>query len=156
MTWNLTNIVIWATAEVNLVTVSACFPTILPAFMFFFNRCIPGSTFASGHDSKGLGNGDNEGNGSLRSQGGEKSFKLNILPQQRYEEYSSTCNLVHKDSIGDNSGDFDSQPFYTNHQGESSTVINGHNDERVNDRTVEEGQSGVLGTSMEKEIIATF
>ncbi|KAH7312534.1 hypothetical protein B0I35DRAFT_437242 [Stachybotrys elegans] len=54
--WSMGSIIIWATAEVNLVVVSACLPTLRPAFNFILGRTPTSRTKRSsthGYGSRG-------------------------------------------------------------------------------------------------------
>ncbi|CAJ2504221.1 Uu.00g116150.m01.CDS01 [Anthostomella pinea] len=54
-TWNVSSIILWATVEVNLVTVSTCLPTIKPAFFYCFPCINPNnSSLRSGSNSYGF------------------------------------------------------------------------------------------------------
>lgn len=151
ITWDIAAIGLWATAELNLVMVSVCFPTILPAFMFLFNCCIPGSKLEPGTNLGSLESGYTRSSVYQRCQGGEKPQELNIVLRRFYGGYSSTCKLVHEDNIVDNNGDFASQSFNTIPRGGSHAVHRGCNEDGGNARTVGDRQAGLLGTSIKKE-----
>ncbi|KAK9770956.1 putative Integral membrane protein [Seiridium cardinale] len=120
-TWNITDIVIWATVEVNLVTVSACLPTVRPAFTYFFGRFLPRSTMQSGSNSYGLSNMHHGRNQNL------KSIKLSTMHKHSNQgEDSSTYQLA--DSVhGDGHSDFESHALDS--QKGTRTVITGFNKE---------------------------
>ncbi|KAI1865804.1 uncharacterized protein JN550_008062 [Neoarthrinium moseri] len=142
LTWNLTNIVIWASAEVNLVTVSCCFPTIRPGFMYFFGRFVPNSTLGS--NSNGYGSSHRY----VNSQSHLKSIKLGTVPKSRSrDEASSKYNLA--DSInGDNGGDFDAHALDRQKGVHAQTIITG----RLNDDIdIEKGAAGWNGIAVRKE-----
>ncbi|KAF4472469.1 integral membrane pth11 [Fusarium albosuccineum] len=86
MTWNLTPIFLWATVEVNLVTVSACLPTIRPACNYIFSCGNPASTIGSGSHSYDRGYG--------RTQA-KQSIRLSAIPKSgEADEASSTRQLA--------------------------------------------------------------
>ncbi|KAI1863181.1 uncharacterized protein JN550_009707 [Neoarthrinium moseri] len=131
LTWNITDIVIWATVEVNLVTVSACLPTVRPAFTYFFGRFLPASTLKSGSNSYGISNKYG------RSQN-LKSIKLNTMPKKE-DESSSTYQL--NDSVhGDSHSDFESHAL--DRQKGTRTVITGRQNERHSDEEIENPFAG--------------
>ncbi|KAF7522649.1 hypothetical protein G7054_g12077 [Neopestalotiopsis clavispora] len=156
ITWNVTDIVTWASAEVNLVTVSACFPTIRPAFMFFFGRWLP-TTLGSGPGSEGVNNIYTRS--GMRSGANKKSIKLESMPGVKGsdEEESSVFGLAqnsrHNSHRGGNSldnhdSDFEVLEFDGNPKGVSHTTVSYSNQERA----AEEGKAAaMLGISIKKE-----
>ncbi|KAM5347620.1 hypothetical protein ACJ41O_007444 [Fusarium nematophilum] len=114
MTWNLCTIVIWATVEVNLVTVSACLPTVRPACLFLFTCTHPASTIGSGSNSYGQSFG--------RSQT-KKSIRLSTLPKSAEpDESSSTHQLADSERGGRGSvSDFESHAL-DRYRGTKATV----------------------------------
>ncbi|KAF4991216.1 hypothetical protein FDECE_14108 [Fusarium decemcellulare] len=86
MTWNLTPIFLWATVEVNLVTVSACLPTIRPACNCIFSCGNPTSTIGSGSHSYDRGYGRTQAKQSIRLSAIAKSGEA--------DEASSTRQLA--------------------------------------------------------------
>ncbi|KAH7123046.1 hypothetical protein EDB81DRAFT_913140 [Dactylonectria macrodidyma] len=109
MTWGLCTIVIWATVEVNLVTVSACLPTVRPACIYLFTCNNPASTIGSGSNSYGQSYG--------RSQN-KKSIRLSTLPKQAEDENSSTHQLADSEL---EQGDFERHTT-DRYRGNTSTV----------------------------------
>lgn len=127
MTWNLAPIIIWATVEVNLVTISskfhslylentflwrlACLPTIRPACIYIFTCTNPTSSLGSASNSYGQSYG--------RSQA-KKSIRLSTLPK---DESSSTHQLAGDEEGGSGSisSDFESHAL-DRHHGNIATV----------------------------------
>ncbi|KAF5007165.1 hypothetical protein FDECE_6475 [Fusarium decemcellulare] len=109
--WNMAPIVLWATVEVNLVTISTCLPTIRPACLYIFGCGNPGSTIGSG--SK------NYGQSYSRSQT-KKSIRLTNLPKGAT---SSTHELASPGESGSGSisDDFESHALDGRH-GNIATV----------------------------------
>ncbi|KAI4603587.1 hypothetical protein KJ359_003403 [Pestalotiopsis sp. 9143b] len=153
ITWNVTDIVTWASAEVNLVTVSA--------FMFFFGRWLP-TTLGSGDNSQGVNNIYTRS--GLRSGGPKKSIKLDSMPGVKTiggggDEDSSVFGLAgHRGgSMEDNSsGEFGGEHgFDGNPKGVSHTTVSYHrsiSDTNNKERSAEEGKAAaMLGISIKKE-----
>ncbi|KAH7268875.1 hypothetical protein B0J15DRAFT_390398 [Fusarium solani] len=111
MTWNLAPIIIWATVEVNLVTISTCLPTIRPACIYIFTCTNPTSSLGSASNSYGQSYG--------RSQA-KKSIRLSTLPK---DESSSTHQLAGDEEGGSGSisSDFESHAL-DRHHGNIATV----------------------------------
>ncbi|KAI9897909.1 hypothetical protein N3K66_007765 [Trichothecium roseum] len=88
LTWNIFPIVLWATVEVNLVTVSACLPTVRPACTFFLTCTNPRTR--TGASSGGY----SDGYGS-RSRNNKQPIRLSSIPKSApYDESSSTHQLA--------------------------------------------------------------
>ncbi|KAH8646671.1 hypothetical protein BX600DRAFT_154444 [Xylariales sp. PMI_506] len=87
LTWNISNIAIWATAEVNLITISACFPTIRPAFVHLFGRFIPKSSWGSSAQSYGQSH-------RYRSPN-LRSIKLNTIPTDDDDGLADDAGLTY-------------------------------------------------------------
>ncbi|KAF5009726.1 hypothetical protein FDECE_4072 [Fusarium decemcellulare] len=110
MTYNLAPIIIWASVEVNLVTISACLPTIRPAIIYLFTCHNPTSSLGSGSHSYGQSYG--------RSQA-KNTIRLSTLPK---EDSSSTHQLAHEEAgSGSISSDFESHALDRYH-GNIATV----------------------------------
>ncbi|KAJ4317792.1 hypothetical protein N0V84_007154 [Fusarium piperis] len=112
MTWNLCTIVIWASVEVNLVTVSACLPTVRPACIYLFTCTHPISSIGSGSNSYGQAYG--------RSQT-KKSIRLSTLPKGNEDESSSTHQLAETEGGRGSVSDFESHAL-DRYQGNTSTI----------------------------------
>ncbi|KAH6949744.1 hypothetical protein BKA56DRAFT_714736 [Ilyonectria sp. MPI-CAGE-AT-0026] len=112
MTWNLAPIIIWATLEVNLVTISTCLPTIRPACVYLFSCGNPASTFGSGSNTYG-------GQTYSRSQI-KQSIRLSTMPK---DESSSTHELAGREEGGSGSisDDFETHAL-DRHRGNVATV----------------------------------
>ncbi|KAL7760681.1 hypothetical protein ACKLNR_010771 [Fusarium oxysporum f. sp. zingiberi] len=117
LTWNLVTIVVWASVEVNLVTVSTCLPTVRPAILYLFTCTNPTSTIGSGSNSYGPSYG--------RSQT-KNTIRLSTLPNNKdNDESSSTHQLADSDQGGRGSlSDFESHAM-DRYRGNVSTVT-GH------------------------------
>ncbi|RKL35830.1 hypothetical protein BFJ72_g8530 [Fusarium proliferatum] len=114
LTWNLVTIVVWASVEVNLVTVSTCLPTVRPAILYLFTCTNPTSTIGSGSNSYGPSYG--------RSQT-KNTIRLSTLPNNKdNDESSSTHQLADSDQGGRGSlSDFESHAM-DRYRGNVSTV----------------------------------
>ncbi|KAL7917057.1 hypothetical protein ACQKWADRAFT_307700 [Trichoderma austrokoningii] len=105
LTWNICDIVIWATVEVNLINVSASFPTIRPACMYIFTCTHPrtGTEASSGSYQNTYG----------RSQT-KRSIRLDPMGKSSpNDESSSTHHLADSDDGGGRGSvsDFESHAF---------------------------------------------
>ncbi|RSL66825.1 hypothetical protein CEP53_003200 [Fusarium sp. AF-6] len=120
MTWTLAPIIIWATVEVNLVTISTCLPTIRPACIYIFTCTNPTSSLGSASNSYGQSYG--------RSQA-KKSIRLSTLPK---DESSSTHQLAGDEEGGSGSipSDFESHAL-DRHHGNIATVTVPNNNNRT-------------------------
>ncbi|KAF3026476.1 hypothetical protein E8E14_012940 [Neopestalotiopsis sp. 37M] len=121
LSWNITDIVIWATVEVNLVTVSSCLPTVRPAFTFFFGRFLPRSTLRSGSNTYGLSN---------KPGHHQKSMKLSTMPGKRgadQDEDSSQYQLADSVHGGDSHSDFEAHAL-DRHKGTRTIITGVHRD----------------------------
>ncbi|KAF4970074.1 hypothetical protein FSARC_2820 [Fusarium sarcochroum] len=138
LTWNLCTIVIWASVEVNLVTVSTCLPTIRPAALYLFTCTNPSSTIGSGSNSYGPSYG--------RSQT-KNTIRLSTLPNGKdNDESSSTHQLAESERGGRSSlSDFESHAM-DRYRGNMSTVT-GPSNERGSD---EYNSSSAFGGIMVK------
>ncbi|KAI0134528.1 hypothetical protein BJ170DRAFT_203648 [Xylariales sp. AK1849] len=127
LTWNISDIVLWATVEVNLVTVSACLPTARPAFSYFFGRFLPSSTLGS--RSKTYGTDDQYGRHKK-----SRSIKLATMPRSTtVDEGSSTYQLavsIH----GDSHSEFEAHALDRNKG--TRTIITGRRDDSSSDEDV--------------------
>ncbi|KAL6352497.1 hypothetical protein LRP88_14264 [Fusarium phalaenopsidis] len=112
MTWNLSTIVICASVEVNLVTVSACLPTVRPACIYLFTCTHPISSIGSGSNSYGQAYG--------RSQT-KKSIRLSTLPKGNEDESSSTHQLAETEAGRGSVSDFESHAL-DRYRGNTSTI----------------------------------
>ncbi|KAJ4179021.1 hypothetical protein NW755_012759 [Fusarium falciforme] len=112
MTWNLSTIVIWASVEVNLVTVSACLPTVRPACIYLFTCTHPISSIGSESNSYGQAYG--------RSQT-KKSIRLSTLPKGNEDESSSTHQLAETEAGRGSVSDFESHAL-DRYRGNTSTI----------------------------------
>ncbi|KAF5011459.1 hypothetical protein FDECE_2424 [Fusarium decemcellulare] len=112
LTWNICPIVIWATVEVNLVTVSACLPCVRPAFLYLFTCTHPESRTGASSGSYGQQYG--------RSQA-KQSIRLPTMPKSANDESSSTHQLADSDYGGRGSSDFESHAL-DRYPGNTSTV----------------------------------
>ncbi|KAH6871236.1 hypothetical protein B0T10DRAFT_611294 [Thelonectria olida] len=114
LTWNICPIVIWATVEVNLVTVSACLPTVRPACIYLFTCVNP--TTRTGASSNSY-----EQNYS-RSQT-KQSIRLSTMHKSSAnDDFSSTHQLAESEYGGRGSiSDFESHALDRCH-GNTSTV----------------------------------
>ncbi|KAM5341461.1 hypothetical protein ACJ41O_014492 [Fusarium nematophilum] len=112
MTWNLAPIIIWATVEVNLVTISTCLPTIRPACVYLFSSRNPASAIGSGSNTYG-------GQTYSRSQI-KQSIRLSTMPK---DESSSTHELAGREEGGSDSisDDFETHAL-DRHRGIIATV----------------------------------
>ncbi|KAF5717932.1 L-fucose permease [Fusarium mundagurra] len=95
ITWELAPVIIWASVEVNLVTVSACLPIIRPACLYLFTCTNPISSIRSGSNNFGSNYGSNYG----RSQT-KHSIRLGTIGK---DESSSTHELARSDPSGSES-----------------------------------------------------
>ncbi|PNP61282.1 hypothetical protein FNYG_13968 [Fusarium nygamai] len=122
LTWNLVTIVVWASVEVNLVTVSTCLPTVRPAILYLFTCTNPTSTIGSGSNSYGPSYG--------RSQT-KNTIRLSTLPNNKdNDESSSTHQLADSDQGGRGSlSDFESHAM-DRYRGNLSTVTGRAHDHR--------------------------
>ncbi|RBR22327.1 uncharacterized protein FIESC28_04521 [Fusarium coffeatum] len=102
LTWNLTTIVVWASVEVNLVTVSTCLPTVRPACMYLFTCTHPRSTINSGSNSYSHSYGRSHGRSQTKN-----TIRLSTLPNGKDDESSSTHQLADSDRER-HSSDFES------------------------------------------------
>ncbi|KAK2675351.1 AMP-dependent synthetase/ligase [Fusarium oxysporum f. sp. vasinfectum] len=129
LTWNLVTIVVWASVEVNLVTVSTCLPTVRPAILYLFTCTNPTSTIGSGSNSYGPSYG--------RSQT-KNTIRLSTLPNNKdNDESSSTHQLADSDQGGRGSlSDFESHAM-DRYRGNVSTVTG-----RAHDHGSEEFNTG--------------
>ncbi|KAF5539314.1 integral membrane protein pth11 [Fusarium napiforme] len=129
LTWNLVTIVVWASVEVNLVTVSTCLPTVRPAILYLFTCTNPTSTIGSGSNSYGPSYG--------RSQT-KNTIRLSTLPNNKdNDESSSTHQLADSDQGGRGSlSDFESHAM-DRYRGNLSTVTG-----RAHDHGSEEFNTG--------------
>ncbi|EWG52121.1 hypothetical protein FVEG_10934 [Fusarium verticillioides 7600] len=91
MTWQLAPVIIWASVEVNLVTVSTCLPIIRPACLYLFTCTNPVSSIRSGSNNFGSNYG--------RSQT-KHSIRLGTIGK---DESSSTHELARSDPSGSES-----------------------------------------------------
>ncbi|KAK7404082.1 hypothetical protein QQX98_010140 [Neonectria punicea] len=134
MTWNLAPIITWATVEVNLVTISACLPTIRPACVYLFSCGHPSSTIGSGSNSYGQSFGQSYG----RSQN-KNAIRLSTLPK---DESSSTHELAGREEgrSGSISSDFETHAF-DRHRGNIATVT-GPSGSTISDEYPESGAFG--------------
>ncbi|KAJ3547447.1 hypothetical protein NM208_g1509 [Fusarium decemcellulare] len=136
MTWNLCTIVIWATVEVNLVTVSACLPTVRPACLYLFTCTNPASTIGSGSNSYGQNYGLSQT---------KKSIRLSNLPKgTEGDESSSTHQLAESDRGGRGSvSDFESHAL-DRYPGNTSTVVGPAHDGSSDDFPSSSGFGGIM------------
>ncbi|EXL69292.1 hypothetical protein FOPG_14746 [Fusarium oxysporum f. sp. conglutinans race 2 54008] len=91
MTWQLAPVIIWASVEVNLVTVSTCLPIIRPACLYLFTCTNPVSSIRSGSNNFGSNYG--------RSQT-KHSIRLGTIGK---DESSSTHELARSEPSGSES-----------------------------------------------------
>ncbi|KAJ4175541.1 hypothetical protein NW759_017451 [Fusarium solani] len=112
ITWNLSTLAIWASVEVNLVTVSACLPTVRPACIYLFTCTHPISSIGSGSNSYGQAYG--------RSQT-KKSIRLSTLPKGNEDESSSTHQLAETEGGRGSVSDFESHAL-DGYRGNTSTI----------------------------------
>ncbi|KAH7013659.1 hypothetical protein EDB80DRAFT_749306 [Ilyonectria destructans] len=114
LTWNICPIVVWATVEVNLVTVSACLPTVRPACIYLFTCANPASRTGASSDSYG--------HNYSRSQA-KQSIRLSTIPKSAAnDESSSTHQLADSEDGGRGSvSDFESHAL-DRYRGNTSTV----------------------------------
>ncbi|KAI0175161.1 hypothetical protein BJ166DRAFT_621521 [Pestalotiopsis sp. NC0098] len=138
LSWNITDIVIWATVEVNLVTVSSCLPTVRPAFTFFFGRFLPRSTLRSGSNTYGL---------SHKPGHHQKSMKLSTMPGGKrgsdQDEDSSQYQLADSLHGGDSHSDFEAHAL-DRHKGTRTVITGVHRD---GNRSSSDDEGGVTGSS---------
>lgn len=138
LSWNITDIVIWATVEVNLVTVSSCLPTVRPAFTFFFGRFLPRSTLRSGSNTYGLSN---------KPGHHQKSMKLSTMPGGKrgadQDEDSSQYQLADSLHGGDSHSDFEAHAL-DRHKGTRTVITGVHRD---GNRSSSDDEGGVTGSS---------
>ncbi|KAF5005197.1 hypothetical protein FDECE_8318 [Fusarium decemcellulare] len=136
MTWNLCTIVIWATVEVNLVTVSACLPTVRPACLYLFTCTNPASTIGSGSNSYGQNYGLSQT---------KKSIRLSTLPKgTEGDESSSTHQLAESDRGGRGSvSDFESHAL-DGYPGNTSPVVGPAHDGSSDDFPSSSGFGGIM------------
>ncbi|KAM0543433.1 hypothetical protein ACHAPJ_012297 [Fusarium lateritium] len=91
MTWQLAPVIIWASVEVNLVTISTCLPTIRPACLYLLTCTNPVSSVGSSSNAFS----GNYGRGQTKH-----SIRLATLPK---EESSSTHELARAEPSGSES-----------------------------------------------------
>ncbi|KAJ4244795.1 hypothetical protein NW762_014372 [Fusarium torreyae] len=91
MTWQLAPVIIWASVEVNLVTISTCLPTIRPACLYLLTCTNPVSSVGSSSNAFSR----NYGRGQTKH-----SIRLATLPK---EETSSTHELARAEPSGSES-----------------------------------------------------
>ncbi|EXL92600.1 hypothetical protein FOIG_14340 [Fusarium odoratissimum NRRL 54006] len=91
MTWQLAPVIIWASVEVNLVTLSTCLPIIRPACLYLFTCTNPVSSIRSGSNNFGSNYG--------RSQT-KHSIRLGTIGK---DESSSTHELARSEPSGSES-----------------------------------------------------
>ncbi|KAF5689044.1 putative phenylacetyl ligase [Fusarium denticulatum] len=133
LTWNLVTIVVWASVEVNLVTVSTCLPTVRPAILYLFTCTNPTSTIGSGSMSYGRSYGRSHGRSQTKN-----TIRLSTLPNNKdNDESSSTHQLADSDQGGRGSlSDFESHAM-DRYRGNVSTVTG-----RAHDHGSEEFNTG--------------
>ncbi|KAH8679360.1 hypothetical protein BGZ61DRAFT_508208 [Ilyonectria robusta] len=97
LTWNLAIIIVWASAEVNLITVSACLPTVRPALAY---------VWSCGSHETSLGSGSN----TYGQSQSKKSIHLSALRKttgEKGRESGSTYQLADSIRSGDSLTGFD-------------------------------------------------
>ncbi|KAF4437563.1 hypothetical protein F53441_13012 [Fusarium austroafricanum] len=102
LTWNICDIVIWATVEVNLINVSASLPTIRPACTYIFTCTHP-------RTRTGASSGDYP-NSYGRSQT-KQSIRLDTMQKSQHNDESSSTHELAKSEDGTRPGsvsDFES------------------------------------------------
>ncbi|WZH42151.1 hypothetical protein QYS62_003141 [Fusarium acuminatum] len=136
LTWNLCTIVIWASVEVNLVTVSVCLPTVRPACLYLFTCTNPSSTVGSGSNSYGPSYG--------RSQT-KNTIRLSTLPNSKdNDESSSTHQLAESERGGRGSmSDFESHAM-DRYRGNLSTATGPSNDQGSDEFTSGSPFGGIM------------
>ncbi|KAF7561794.1 hypothetical protein G7046_g2331 [Stylonectria norvegica] len=112
ITWNLTVIIVWATVEVNLVTVSACLPAVRPAFLYLVRGVHPNSSLGSGSNSYG------------HSQPTKKSMRMSNMRKTDADEGSSTYQLADSVRGGGSISEFETHAL--DRQDGMHTTITGH------------------------------
>ncbi|KAM5347530.1 hypothetical protein ACJ41O_007354 [Fusarium nematophilum] len=114
LTWNICPIVVWATVEVNLVTISTCLPTVRPACIYLFTCTNPASRLGASSDryEQSYGRGQTK-----------QSIRLSTIPKtSANDESSSTHQLAESDDGRHGSmSDFESHAL-DRYRGNSSTV----------------------------------
>ncbi|KIL93007.1 hypothetical protein FAVG1_04188 [Fusarium avenaceum] len=132
LTWNLCTIVIWASVEVNLVTVSTCLPTVRPACLYIFSCGNPSSQIGSGSNSYG-------GPSYGRSQT-KNTIRLSTLPNNKdNDESSSTHQLADSEQGRGSMSDFETHAM-DRYRGNVATVT-GPSHERGSDDEFHTGTS---------------
>ncbi|KAF4455809.1 hypothetical protein F53441_2008 [Fusarium austroafricanum] len=111
MTWQLAPVIIWASVEVNLVTISTCLPIIRPACLYLFTCANPVSSIGSG--SRTYGN-----NNSYARNPTKHSIRLGTIPK---DESSSTHELARPEPSGSDSFNSEFDNEYQRH-GNIATV----------------------------------
>lgn len=165
ITWNLSVIIIWASVEVNLVTVSgksshpipprplpspttskqttltnkppACLPTVRPAFLYLFTCANPNASLTSGSGTASYG--------LSQSGAGIKSIRMSNLRKTVDADDSSTYQLADSVKAGSVS-DFETHAL-DRHQrggGTTQTKIMGSVDMDAHERSMMEGQGGIM------------
>lgn len=156
ITWNLSVIIIWASVEVNLVTVSgkptsspcpftnltnktpACLPTVRPAFLYLFTCANPNASLTSGSGTASYG--------LSQSGAGIKSIRMSNLRNKTVDaDDSSTYQLADSVKAGSVS-DFETHAL-DRHQrggGTTQTKIMGSVDMDAHERGMMEGQGGIM------------
>ncbi|KAG5657721.1 hypothetical protein KAF25_007754 [Fusarium avenaceum] len=114
MTWHLAPVIIWASVEVNLVTISACLPIIRPACLYLFSCQNPMSSSVNSITN-------NYGRGGNRSQI-KQSIRLGTMPK---DESSSTHELARPDARGRYSFSSDLETDTTDRRHGSTTTAIG-------------------------------
>ncbi|CAJ0554602.1 Ff.00g131150.m01.CDS01 [Fusarium sp. VM40] len=112
MTWQLAPVIIWASVEVNLVTISACLPIIRPACLYLFSCQNPMPSSINSISN-------NYGRGCARSQI-KQSIRLGTMPK---EESSSTHELARPEQRGRDSFSSDLETDTDRRHGGITTAI---------------------------------
>ncbi|ESU11764.1 hypothetical protein FGSG_05754 [Fusarium graminearum PH-1] len=108
LTWNLTTIVVWASVEVNLVTVSTC--------IFLFTCTNPRSTINSGSNSYGHSYGRSHGRSQTKN-----TIRLSTLPNNKDNDESSSTHQLADSDRERQSSDFESHAM-DRYRGNVATV----------------------------------
>ncbi|KAF4975876.1 hypothetical protein FZEAL_7399 [Fusarium zealandicum] len=144
ITWNLCTILKWGSVEVNLITISACLPTIRPAVLYLFTCTNPAAAIGSGSGSYG-------GQSYGRSQT-KKSIRLSTMPKPNEgDESSSTHQLAESDHGGRGSAsDFESHAL-DRYRGNVATVTGAGQDAISDDYHQQQGSSSFAGIMVKNE-----
>ncbi|XEV01417.1 hypothetical protein FSHL1_011303 [Fusarium sambucinum] len=116
LTWNLTTIVVWASVEVNLVTVSTCLPTVRPACVYIFTCTNPRSAINSSANSYGHSYGRSHGRSQTKN-----TIRLSTMPNNKDNDESSSTHQLADSDRERQSSDFESHAM-DRYRGNVATV----------------------------------